>query len=148
MMMTMNTDYTVKLHENETMNFKWDDKRPIVKRVFEETYKLPSSCVLEQIEEMIDVPYKKIEDPKDLDYTLRQCLSEKEEKEFIEKNNKTYDFWKKIKPQIEEWMALYAERKGSNFKHFTIDLESLSWCNHSLDTPDDEDKSYIVISHI
>lgn len=138
----------VKLHQNETMNFKWDNKRPIVKHIFEEQYILPRECVIEQVAEMIDVPHEKIKDPRDLDYSLRQYLSEKEEKEFIDKNNKTYDFWKKIKPQIEEWMALYAERKGSNFKSFTIDLESLSWCSHSLDTPEDEDKSYIVISHI
>ena len=148
MMMTMNTDYTVKLHENETMNFKWDDKRPIVKRVFEETYMLPSSCVLEQIEEMIDVPLKKFNDPKDLDPELRRCLSEKEETEFIEKNNKLYDFWEKTKPQIQEWMSLYAERKSANFKHFTINLDQLSWCNHEYDTAEDEDKAYIVISHI
>ena len=55
---------------------------------------------------------------------------------------------KEAKPQIEEWMALYAEREKSNFKHFTINLEDLSWCNHEWDTPEDSDKSYIVISAV
>lgn len=141
-------DYTIKLHEHETMNFKWDETRPLVKRTFEETYVLPRSCVLEEIEEMLDVPMKRINNPRELDGSLRRCLSEKEELEFIEKNNKLYDFWKKTKPQIEEWMALYAEREKSNFKHFTINLEDLSWCNHEWDTPEDSDKSYIVISAV
>ena len=145
----MNTDYTVKLHENETMNFKWDNNRPIVKRIFEETYVLPKDCVIEELEEMIDVPQKRIENPsKDIDFELRKCMSEKELDEFVERNNKLYDFWKKTKPQVQEWMALYAERDNANFKHFTINLDSLSWCNHEYDTTEDEDKAYITISHI
>lgn len=144
--MTMN--YTVKLHTNETMNFKWDSTRPIVKRIFEETYVLPKECVIEEVEEMLDVPYNRIEDPKDLSEDLRRCLSEKEEKEFIERNNKLYDFWKKTKPQVEEWMVLFSTRKEANFKHFTINLDKLDWCNHDWDTPDDEDKAYIDISSI
>ena len=140
-------DYTVKLHTHETMNFKWNEKRPLVKRIFEETYVLQKELVIEELEEMLDVPRKRIKDPsKDLDWELRKCLSEKEEKEFIEKNNKLYDFWEKTKPQVEEWMALYAERKNSSFKHFTIDLDDLSWCNHTWDTPECEDKAYIDIS--
>lgn len=140
-------DYTVKLHEHELMNFKWDEKRPLVKRIFDETYVLPKEYVLEQIEEMIDVPKNRISKPEDMDYTLRRCFNgKKEEKEFVEKNNRVYDFWKKIKPQLQEWMVLYAERKNSNFKHFTIDLDNLSWCNHSWDTAENEDKAYIVVS--
>ena len=141
-------DYTVKLHQHETMNFKWDSNRPIVKRIFEETYVLQKELVVEEVAEMLDVPLKRIKNPKDIDYSLRQCLSEKEETEFIEKNNKLYDFWERTKPQIEEWMVLHAERKSSPFKHFTIDLDELSWNNHSWDTAEDEDKSYIDISSI
>lgn len=142
-------DYTVKLHQHETMNFKWDDSRPIVKRVFEETYTLQKELVVEEVAEMLDVPHKRIKNPaKDLDWELRKCLSEKEEKEFIERNNKIYDFWEKTKPQIEEWLALHAQRKASPFKHFTIDLDELSWNNHSWDTPEDEDKAYIDISAV
>lgn len=144
----MNTSYTVKLHQNELMNFKWDNKRPLVKRIFEETYILQKELVIEQVEEMLDVPKKRIKNPKDLDSSLRRCLSEKEEKEFIERNNKLFDFWEKTKPQIEEWMVLYAEREYSPFKHFTIDLNALSWCNHEWDTSADQDKAYIDISHI
>lgn len=141
-------DYTVKLHQNETMNFKWNSNRPIVKRIFEETYVLQKELVIEEVAEMLDVPLKRINGPKDIDYSLKQCLSEKEEVEFIEKNNKIYDFWERTKPQIEEWMVLHAERKSSPFKHFTIDLDELSWNNHSWDTAEDEDKSYIDISSI
>lgn len=141
-------DYTVKLHQHETMNFKWDSNRPIVKRIFEETYVLQKELVIEEVAEMLDVPLKRIRSSKDIDYSLRQCLSEKEEVEFIEKNNKIYDFWERTKPQIEEWMVLHAERKSSPFKHFTIDLDELSWNNHSWDTAEDEDKSYIDISSI
>ena len=144
----MNINYTVKFHENEIMNFKWDETRPLIKRVFEETYVLPESCVLEQVAELMDVPYKRYGGVNELDAQLRAAMSSDEANEFIEKNNKTFDFWQKIKPQIDAWMKLYAERKYSNFKHFTIDLDNLSWCNHSWDTPEDEDKAYIVISAV
>lgn len=138
-------NYTVKLHEHETMNFKWDSARPLVKRVFEETYELPKELVFEELEEMLDVPSKRFNGPKDLDYELRRCLSEKEEDEFIEKNNRLYDFWQKVKPRIEEWMALFAERQDSNFKHFTIDLDALKWCNHEWDTAELKDTAYIDV---
>ena len=55
-------DYTVKLHENETMNFKWDEARPLVKRTFEETYVLPRSCVLEEIEEIFSLQLTEVEE--------------------------------------------------------------------------------------
>lgn len=141
-------DYTIKLHEHETMNFKWDENRPLVKRVFEETYVLQKELVIEELEEMLDVPRKKINNPRELDGSLRRCLSEKEEREFIDKNNKLYDFWEKTKPQVEEWLTLYGGRANTPFKHFTINLEDLSWCNHEWDTPEDEDKAYIDISFL
>lgn len=142
-------DYIIKLHEHETMNFKWDSQRPLVKRTFEETYVLQKELVIEELEEMLDVPRKRIKDPaKDLDWEIRKCLSEKEEKEFIERNNKLYDFWEKTKPQVEEWLVLYGDRKSTPFKHFTINLDDLSWCNHEWDTPDCEDKAYIDISFL
>ena len=144
----MSTDYTVKLHQNGTMNFKWDKNRPIVKRIFEETYILPKELVAEQVHEMLDIPFKRIKDPRDLDPSLRACMTDKEEKEFIENNNRLLDLWETVKPQIEEWIALHGERPGAVFKHFTIDLEKYSWNNHELDTADDLDKSYIDISAI
>lgn len=144
----MTTDYTVKLHQSELMNFKWNETRPLVKRILEETYVLQKELVVEQIAEMLDVPLKRINSPKDIDYSLRQYLSEKEEKEFIEKNNRLYDFWERTKPWLEEWLAFQEIRKTSPFKHFTIDLEELSWNNHSWDTPEDPDRAYIDVSAI
>ena len=141
-------NYEIKLHESGTCHFQWNDSRPIVKRVLEEKYILPKECVVEQVEEMLDVPKKRIEDPRDLDYSLRQVLSEKEERDFIERNNKLYDFWKKAKLLIEEWIVLYGERVNSNFKHFTIDLDEFGWNSHELDTQEDQDTSYLEISAI
>ena len=60
-------DYTIKLHEHETMNFKWDKNRPLVKRVFEEIYVLQKELVIEELEEMLDVPRKRISNPHELD---------------------------------------------------------------------------------
>ena len=146
--MSNNTKYVIKFHQNSTETFLNQDNRPFVKRIFEETFVLPQKeLVVEQVYFMMDIPYKRISDARDLDFSLRVALSEKEEKEFVKKNNLLFDAWhNQIKHRIEEWLALYAERENSNFKHFTINLDQFSWDLHELDLPEDEDKAYIDIS--
>ena len=145
-----NYKYIVKFHQNSTETFLNQDNRPFVKRILEETFVLPQKeLVIEQVHSIMDIPYKRISDARDLDISLRSVLSEKEEREFIEKNNLLFDAWhNQIKHRIEEWIALYAERENSNFKHFTINLDQFSWDLHELDVSEDEDTAYIDISVI
>ena len=76
-------NYIVKFHQNVIGHYQENENRPIIKRIFEESYELPKELVLEQVKEFIDVPDRKIQNYHDIDSSLQHCLSEKEIHEYI-----------------------------------------------------------------
>lgn len=116
--------YKVNYHFNISKYFKNDMSRPIIKKCVKETYILPQKeLVVEQVEEIIAIMSK-----------INNC----DEKAIFE-------FWNRTKNKLEEWIVLFAERRSSNFKSFTINVSDFHHL-HDLDSSCDEDESYIKIS--
>lgn len=137
--------FKVTLSDSETMNFDWDETRPIVKRIFTESYILDKELINECIENFLDVPPSRFENENNLDPTLKRYMNLDEQKEFVKKNNRIFDFWQKTKSQVEEWLKYFDNGNDTTFRHFTLNLDDLSWCNHTNDTPCDPDRAFIDI---